>query len=169
MHHPARQNCHRKYSDVCRGDYRSPVKSSNYISISKLSHGYSRGGREVQQISFSVMGCLKESLQLHRAVSQRLSRLPYLPSPKRGILREANWTRIWCVRPVWSFTRTRDESAFSPSTRYSNEASFTPFRARLTTKLLFLRESLKRRSLKTPSFSSGAPFMTARYSFEKAR
>ena len=42
-----------------------------------------------------------------RAQVQRLSRLPYLPSPSSGKPREANCTRIWWVRPVCRRTRAR--------------------------------------------------------------
>ena len=41
------------------------------------------------------LGMEKARRQLHSAVVQPRSRLPYLPSPSSGWPRVANWQRIW--------------------------------------------------------------------------
>nr|DAV97734.1 MAG TPA: hypothetical protein [Caudoviricetes sp.] len=70
------------------------------------SQGAVSGGGQVKVTGSPVWGWTKDRRQDHRAMGYGASDAPYLRSPARGRPREANCTRIWWVRPVWSRTRT---------------------------------------------------------------
>ena len=74
-----------------------------------LNNQISHSGSSEKDISFPVFGCRNVSLWQNSMISQR-SCAPYFPSPTKGMPREENCTRIWCVLPVRSAMRTRDIS-----------------------------------------------------------
>ena len=71
------------------------------------SKGATGGGWCVKVISRPVSGCVKRSRHDQSAIGPGSPGRPYFPSPSSGRPRLANWTRIWCVRPVCSRIRTR--------------------------------------------------------------
>ena len=68
-------------------------------------HGAVRGGASSNAMAFPVSGCRNATPADHSAIGVSASAAsPYRRSPTSGIPRDANCTRIWCVRPVSSRT-----------------------------------------------------------------
>ena len=64
-----------------------------------------RGGASSNAMAFPVSGCRNATPADHSAIGVSASAAsPYRRSPTSGIPRDANCTRIWCVRPVSSRT-----------------------------------------------------------------
>ncbi len=86
------------------------------------------GGASSNAMAFPVSGCRNATPADHSAMGVSASAAsPYRRSPTSGIPRDANCTRIWCVRPVSSRTRTSAHPARRSSTRYRSRASRTSF------------------------------------------
>ena len=66
----------------------------HYDRDSNSVHGNIFGGFASNVISSPVLGCGNCKCAEKRAVLQRLSPPPYLPSPSNGRAREENWARI---------------------------------------------------------------------------
>ena len=76
---------------------------------SKRFQGNTSGGSEVTVMPlFFCSGWGKLIADAQRETVSAWILLPYLRSPTSGKPREPNWTRIWCVRPVWRMTRIKE-------------------------------------------------------------
>ena len=92
-----------------------------YRKLARTNHPDAGGDeekfKEINEAYEVLSDAEKRSRYDQSAMGNGASCAPYFRSPSSGSPREANCTRIWCVRPVWSRIWTSAQPSAVPRTR----------------------------------------------------